>query len=144
MPRAEVTAHIGAPARAVWEYVRWENADVLERAGFFGRVEYGERRAIPGAERTLYTPNGEAVRERLESVEPSEFRYVYRLVDPGPMPLREYVGEVRVVAEGDDRCRITVSSTFTPAGITETAWRERYEELEQALFAYIRTQVEPR
>jgi hypothetical protein len=135
-----VGASFAAPPAQIWELVRWENADVLERAGFFTRVEYADRTARPGAERTMHGSAG-SVRERLERLGPEPFRYTYRIVDPGPLPLRSYVGVVRIEPEGDGS-RLTVRSSFEVAGVSESEWLASYDGMQRALFDYIRAQVE--
>jgi hypothetical protein len=136
----EVRASFTAPPSEVWELVRWENAEVLERAGFFTRVDYADRTARPGAERTMDGSAG-SVRERLERLGPEPFTYTYRIVDAGPLPLRSYVGVVRVEPEGAAGSRLTVRSTFEVAGVTEAEWLASYDGMQRARFEYIRSQV---
>jgi hypothetical protein len=142
MVTAELIARIAAPAAAVWEYVRWERTDVYVEAGFFRRVEYDERRAIVGATRSLHLMDGAAVRERIEAIDARDFHYVYRLIDSGPMPVTDYVGEVRVTPAGPDACCIKVMSRCSPVGITDAEWLRMYTDLETRLFDFIKARCE--
>ncbi|HYC01508.1 MAG TPA: SRPBCC family protein [Candidatus Limnocylindrales bacterium] len=144
MGGARLSQRIGAPAAQVWNLVRWENEAALVESGAFVRVEYDERRAVAGATRALVCADGAAVRERLESVFADEMRYVYRVVEPGPMPLDEYVGEACVEAVDDDSCRLTVSCTFETSGVTDEEWAALYASIQARLFAFLRQKLEAR
>jgi hypothetical protein len=141
---AELVARIAAPAARVWEYVRWERMDVYVEAGFFHRVDYDERRAIVGATRSLYVDDGPPVRERIEAIDERAFHYVYRLIDSGPMPVTDYVGQVRITPAGPDACVIKVGCTFSPVGIDDVEWTQIYLDIQDRLFEFIRSRCEPR
>ena len=142
MVTAELVEHIAAPAAAVWEYVRWERMDVYVEAGFFRGVDYDERRAIVGATRSLQLDDGPPVRERIEAIDARDFHYVYRLIDSGPMPVTDYVGEVRVTPAGPDACCIKVTSRCSPVGISDAEWVRMYTDLETRLFDFIKARCE--
>jgi hypothetical protein len=125
----------------VWEWVRWENMERYVDAGIFARVVYDQRRAIPGATRNLHFPAGPPVRERLESVDERQRRYSYSLIDPGPVPVRDYVGEVRIEPDGDDASWIHVASTCTPVGVSEEEWARTYAAMQEGLFTALRRAV---
>ncbi len=141
MVTAELTIRIAASAATVWEYVRWERMDVYVEAGFFRAVDYDERRAIVGATRSLHLAEGPPVRERIEAID-ADFHYVYRLIDSGPMPVTDYVGEVRVTPAGPDACCIKVASRCSPVGISDAEWVRIYTDLETRLFDFIKARCE--
>ena len=95
MVAAEVVTRFAAPAARIWDFVRWENMEQYVSAGLFARVVYDERRAIVGATRRLFFHDGPPVHERLEIVAASDYHYAYRLIDSGPLPVTDYVGQVR-------------------------------------------------
>src|SRR6185369_12403602 len=138
---AEVVARFEAPAVRVWEYVRWENLEQYVEGGYFSGVVYDERRAVAGATRTLSFPEGPPCRERLEVIDEADHHYVYRLIDSGPMPVMDYVGDVRITPAGPDACCLKVSSTCSPVGIENAEWVKLYTELQTALFEYIAAQL---
>jgi hypothetical protein len=138
MVTAQVTADFDAPAERVWEFVRWENMERYVAAGMFARVVYDERRAIAGATRSLFLHEGPPVRERLETIEADAYHYVYRLIDCGPMPVTDYVGDVRITPTGSCGCRLTVTSTCEPVGVSEAEWVGMYTALQNQLFDHIR------
>ena len=138
MGSARVSERIEAPASEVWNLVRWDNESALIDSGAFARVVYEERRPIAGATRALHPADGAPVRERLTSVDAARLSYVYSVIDPGPMPLQEYVGQACVEPEGERACRLTVSCTFTPRGISDEEWVAIYHAIQQRLIAYLR------
>lgn len=142
MGSAELVARIAAPADKVWQYVRWENMDLYVDAGFFRRVDYDERRALVGATRSLYLDDGPPMRERIEAIEERDFHYVYRIIDSGPMPVTDYVGQVRITPAGPDACAIKVACTFSPVGIDDAEWVRIYLDIQTRLFAFIRSRCE--
>lgn len=141
MVTAEVVARFEVSAERVWEYVRWENMEQYVDGGYFSGVVYDERRAVVGATRSLCFPEGPPVRERLEAIDERDHHYVYRLIDSGPMPVTDYVGEVRITPAGPDACCLKVTATCSPVGIDKAEWLKLYTELQTALFEYIAAQL---
>jgi len=141
MGRAAWCERLDAPASAVWNLVRWDNEAALIESGAFARVEYEERRPLPGATRWLHPHEGPPIRELLETIDGAEMRYSYRLLDPGPMPLRQYVGEVAIDSEDQSHCRLSVACTFETLGISEAQWIEAYEAMQKRLFEFLRGAV---
>ena len=137
MVAAELVRRIAAPAAVVWEYVRWERMDQYVDAGFFRAVEYDERRAVVGATRSLHLADGPPVRERIEAIAEGDFHYIYRLIDSGPLPVTDYVGQVRITPAGPDACVVKVASTCSPVGITEDEWVRMYTEMQTGLLDYV-------
>jgi hypothetical protein len=58
-----------------------------------------------GAVRTIPLPNG-TVRERQESLDPERFAYSYRVLDPSPLAMSDYLAEVRLEPAGAGACKI--------------------------------------
>lgn len=129
------------PAAAVWRYFDWPNLALMQPGGFFADVVYDDQRAIPGAARTIVLGaghgDGTPLREVLESCDVDEMRLRYRIVDPAPMPVEDYRGEVRVLATGDTRCTVQFSSDCTLNGIEAATWRETYRAMQQASLEFI-------
>lgn len=139
---AVVAARIEAPARRVWDFVRWDNIEAMLAGGFFAAVKYDERQPIVGATRAITLADGRTMRERLEAVAEDDFAYSYRIIDTADFPIAEYLGHVRVTAAGPRACSIRFACEFTPLGITAEDWRRIYGEMQAANISYIRAQTE--
>jgi hypothetical protein len=59
---------------------------------------------------------GLAIAERLVAYDPEERTLAYDVVGPTPLPISDYVSTIRVLPEGDGRCRIEWIGRFEPAG----------------------------
>lgn len=142
--RARVEAVIAAPAERVWDIFRWENLDGAAAAGLFAGVDYEERRAVPGAIRTVHLAGGGSVRERLEEVEEGVLGYRYRVVNLENFPLADYLGSVSVEPIGEAASRIIFACEFVPAGISADEWRALYTLMQQDFIAFVRQRLESR
>jgi len=134
-----VAARIAAPAERVRALVAWENGALFERSGFARAVVWEERCAVPGAERTLALADGSALRERFLASDAGGYRYA--LLDPCPLPVRGYVGAVRVTPCGDAACELEVSSRCEPL-VPAAEWRAIYEGAQRALLAAVKAEAE--
>jgi hypothetical protein len=138
MTHAEHVEKIEAAAEAVWPFLQWENLERMKPGGFFEAVDYEERRPVPGAKRRIRLAGGAVLEERLESVDEDAFHLVYRMLDTGPFPIADYLGEVRLSKAGPASCFIRFASTCTPHGLSEEDWRAEYRAMQTANVAYIR------
>lgn len=67
-----------------------------------------------GALRTYHLPGGGAIVERIEEHDPSERRYVYRIIDAGPMPMARYLGLAQLMPAGPGRSILSWSAMADP------------------------------
>ncbi len=139
--RAAHEATLTHPAAAVWRYFHWPNLALMQPAGFFADITYGDQQPNPGATRTVHLGaghgNGAPLREVLESSNPTTMCLRYRIVDPAPMPVENYRGQVRVEPLTASSCVVKFESECTPNGMDVPTWRETYAAMQQASIEFI-------
>jgi len=130
------------PAAAVWRYFHWPNLALMQPGGFFARIDYDEQRPVPGATRTILLGGGHGdgtpLRELLESSDPKRMHLRYRIVDPAPMPVERYRGEVQVRPIDDENCTVNFSCECIPKHMDAATWRETYKAMQQVSIEFIR------
>ncbi len=136
---------VAAPAAAVWPYFDWPNLERMQPGGFFLDIRYDERRSIPGATRSIRlggaNGNGARLNEMLEHCDPQAMQMHYRVIDPAPMPIADYRGEVSVRVVDATHCVVRFACEATLQGIDEQAWRETYRAMQRDSVDFIRRQV---
>jgi len=108
------TVRIAASADAVWAVVG-DLASLVPGGGMLERIDLDGAGA--GAIRTFHLHGGATVVERIESHDPAQRRYAYRVLDAGPLPFADYVGAAAVAADGAETCILTWSADAAPAGV---------------------------
>ena len=100
LPRA-VNCHralrLAVDADAAWALVG-DIGSPVPGGGMIERVEVEGSGA--GAIRTFVLAGGACIVERIEDYDPVLRRYVYRVLDPGPMDFAHYLGVAQVVPAG--------------------------------------------
>jgi Polyketide cyclase / dehydrase and lipid transport len=139
--RAIHEATVPHPAAAVWRYFHWPNLALMQPAGFFADITYGDQQPNPGATRTILLGaghgNGAPLREVLESSDPATVCLRYQIVDPAPMPVENYRGQVRVEPLTAASCVVEFESECTPKGMDDATWRETYAAMQHASMEFI-------
>ena len=139
--RASYEATLAHPAAAVWRYFDWPNLELMRTGGFFAEIEYGEREPISGATRLIRLGsgpgNGGAIREVLELSDSTTMQLRYRILDPSPMPIEQYRGEVRVRPTDASNCIVQFSSECVLNGIDTPSWRETYSAMQRANIDFV-------
>ena len=121
-----MTVDLASPVEAVWSVVGnfnglpdwhpWVKESVLEPAA--GGV--GRRVTIDGG-----AAGKRELTERLASYDGSRREYAYTIVG-GPTPRRDYVGRLRVVPNGPEKCVVEFHGRFRAApGVTDDEATER-------------------
>lgn len=121
-----MSVELGRPAETVWGVVGnfnglpdwhpWVTASVLE--------------PLPGGVGRRVTIDGGAggrreLRERLVSHDYSQREYAYAII-AGPTPRRDYVGQLRVLPKGAERCVVEFNARYLAApGVTDAEATER-------------------
>ena len=72
-----------------------------------------------GTERTLTLSDGGEIIEKLEDYNPEDKMLKYSIVN-SPLPVENYVSTMKVLAMGDDQCKVEWMSTFDAKGASET------------------------
>ncbi len=126
MAHSKVADEIAAAAEEVWKFFGWRIEDerlrqLTEMSALPGAVNWSGDQ--PGATRTITTADGDQLVERLEALDETDFRYSYRIIEAGPLPVSGYLGHVEVTATGPDSCTIVLSADFN---------EEPYEAMHQA------------
>ena len=126
MAHSELKDEIAATVEEVWKFFGWRMEDERLRqltamGALPGTVSWSGDH--PGATRTILTADGDQVVERLEALDEANFRYSYRIIEAGPLPVSGYLGQVEMTAAGPDACTIVFSAEFN---------EEPYEAMHQA------------
>lgn len=112
MPSVSDSISIEAPADVTWSLLR-EFDGLADWLPFVVacEIEGGGPPNEVGVVRRLTDDSGGTLRERLLEHSDDERYYRYAILE-GPLPVRDYVGEARVTADGDDRSILTWTSTW--------------------------------
>jgi carbon monoxide dehydrogenase subunit G len=122
--RCSESVRIAASADAVWAVVG-DLASLVPGGGMVERADVEGEGA--GAIRTFHLPGGAQVVERIESHDPPQRRYTYRIVDSGPLPFTDYVGAAEVTVDGPRLCLLSWSAEFAAEGKNGAALRAMVE-----------------
>ena len=106
MGKAHVVRRFNVPAETLWSYLSWRGMEKLAGGGFFKRVVFEGEGAEVGATKWIHLPEGPPIRERLEWLDAAGYAYGYRVVDSGPLPITDYVGELRITPCGPAACDV--------------------------------------
>ena len=115
MAHSEVGDEIAATVEEVWKFFGWRIEDkrlqqLTEMEALPGTVSWSGDQL--GATRTIATADGGQLVERLEALDEANFRYSYRIIDSGPLPVSGYLGQVEMTATGPDSCTLVFSADF--------------------------------
>ncbi len=116
MAEVKVSDQIAASATSVWALIR-DFGDLSKWAAGIESCEVSGEGI--GAVRTLGLPGGGTLKERLEAFDEEARSFSYSMVEPIPLPLKNYLATVTLSEEGPDRCGIEWSSSFEPSGASE-------------------------
>jgi hypothetical protein len=140
MASAEIAKRIEAPADRVWAILA--GRDMIELiTGLYGeQVEY--EGLGKGAVLTTTLKDGRGViKERIEHLDDDERCLKYRVIDVGPFPYANYLGEIRVTLSGPNACNVSFQSTYVPVGMSEenstAVWLETNRNMLERLNEYV-------
>jgi hypothetical protein len=130
MAKISMSSRINIPAEQLWKVIGGFNA----LPAWHPAVEKSEvEGAGTGSVRKLRIAGGGEVVERLEHVGESEMVYVYSILN-SPLPVANYVAELRVRDNKDGTSTVEWSSNFMPAGVPETDALKAIQGIYQAGF----------
>lgn len=134
MAKITMSSKVNVPAARLWEVVGGFNA----LPTWHPAVETSELEGDgKGSLRKVRIVGGGEVVERLESLNETERVYAYSIVN-GPLPVANYVSELRVKDNRDGTSTLEWSSTFSPVGVPETEALKVIEGIYQAGFDNLR------
>lgn len=120
MTQVEIVERIEAPAEQVWDCYLGSRAEELA-IGIYAESVSTEGQGA-GAVRTSVLLGGTGtIRERIETFDPETFSCSYRVIDRGPLPFADYLGQIRITPEGVHACVLKLQAHFTPVGMSEQA-----------------------
>lgn len=128
MTDVKVSESVAAPAERVWELLG-DFGGVAKWGGAMLESCTVEGTGI-GAVRTIGLAGGGSIRERCEGYDEGGRTLAYGIVDPSPLPLRDYHSVCRVVPTGGAACRVDWEGRFEPAGVPE----EQAQSLVRAVY----------
>jgi Polyketide cyclase / dehydrase and lipid transport len=109
MPHVQATIKLPVRAEVLWKQVG-SFQGIGEWHPMLAKVEgQGEQ---PDAIRTAEAQDGQKQVERLQEINPEQHFYRYAIVST-PMPVRDYVAELRVRNDGGNASTVEWSSDFT-------------------------------
>ncbi len=108
MTKIVETAHIGEPAGEVWEHVGRFSAIGDWHAMVAKVTSEGDE---VGSVRRIETTDGATSIERLIEISSAPFFYRYS-IEASPLPVRDYVGELRVDDNGDGTSTVVWAADF--------------------------------
>ena len=107
------TINIDAPASNVWDIVKdFEGLDTWHPMFSDDVIKSGANNQV-GAVRTLTVQDGPSFDEQLMVWDDQERHYTYRVIDPNPLPLKNYTSTMKVMQ-------------LAP-GVTNVTWTSSYE-----------------
>jgi hypothetical protein len=98
-------------ADALWAVVG-DLGSLVPAGGMVERIEL--EGAGAGAVRTFHLPGGPRIVERIEDHDPALRRYVYRILDSGPLPIANYLGVAQVAPAGPGAAILSWSAMADP------------------------------
>ncbi len=115
MAHSEVADEIDAAVEEVWRFFGWRTEDkqlqqLTKMEILPGSISWSGDQL--GATRIISMADGDQLVERLETLDEANFRYSYRIIDSGPMPVSGYLGHVEMTATGPDSCTLVFSADF--------------------------------
>ncbi len=113
MTHVQVQGEIGASADAVWAVVG-DFGGLVTALGGAAELEgdgIGQLRTIKFGSR--------AVVERLDELDHDAKRITYVILQPGPLPVRDYRATMELASSGDASSTLTWFSDFEPEGASE-------------------------
>jgi hypothetical protein len=128
MAKITMSTKVNVPAGKLWGMVGVFNGMPAWHPG----VEKSEVEGSgKGSLRKLRITGGGEVVERLESLDETEKVYAYSIVD-GPLPVADYISQLRVKDNRDGTSTLEWSCDFLPAGVPETEAVKIIEGIYQA------------
>jgi mxaD protein len=128
MPKVTMSTPVAMNADALWQAIG-SFAAIGDWHPMVEKVDsQGEQK---GSVRTLQLIGGAKLVERLEEVSPTERLYRYSIVE-SPLPVSNYVAEIRVKDKGDGSSLVEWSSDFTVNTRNENDVVKTFQEVYQA------------
>ena len=125
MAEVLVTEDLPVPARKVWELVR-DFGGIRKWVGDMVQSLELEGEGV-GAIRTITLPGDTKLYEQLKALDEEERSFTYAIIRESPLPVADYLAKFKLVETGQDSCRIEWSSTFEPAGISDSGAKSMIE-----------------
>jgi mxaD protein len=128
MPKVTMSTPVAMNADALWQAIG-SFAAIGDWHPMVEKVESeGEQK---GSTRTLQLIGGAKLVERLQEISPSERLYRYS-IESSPLPVNNYVSEIRVKDNGDGSSTVEWSSDFNVTGANETDVVKTFQDVYQA------------
>ena len=139
MAKVHVQDSFNAPADAVWSYFR-DFGGVMKWAGPMVKSCTLEGEGV-GAVRTIALAQGNPLRERLVQFDDEARSFSYAIIGACDLPIQDYVGTVKIKADGASRSSIDWIGTFDPKGAPEAAAKQIVEGIYQGGIAAVKALV---
>ncbi|HTP96939.1 MAG TPA: SRPBCC family protein [Burkholderiales bacterium] len=116
MAKVKMETKLAASPEILWRTIGAFNALPAWHPAVAKSESTGETK---GSTRTLSLAGGGEIVEKLEAVSPTERLYKYSIVS-GPLPVADYLAEIRVIDNQDGTSTVEWSSQFEPKNATES------------------------
>jgi Polyketide cyclase / dehydrase and lipid transport len=101
------------PADKVWNYLRDFDALPKWHPAFASDMIISGENNVVGVFRTLTIKDGPSFDEELLTMDNDARVFSYRVIDPSPLPLEEYLSTFKVVSTGPKSSAVQWSSAYT-------------------------------
>jgi len=139
MAKVHVRDSFNVPAEKVWSLFR-DFGGISKWAGAMVKSCTVEGEGI-GAVRTLSLAQGNPIRERLVQFDDADRSFSYAIIGTSDLPVDDYVGSVKIRAEGVSRATIDWIGTFDPKGAPEADAQRIVEGIYRGGIAAIKAAV---
>jgi carbon monoxide dehydrogenase subunit G len=116
-----ISERIDHPIEVVWPLLS-------DFGGISAYMQGVEVRAVEGSGvgAVRLIPQGDAmIRERLESFDADRRTFSYHVLDPSPLDMSHYVGEVALHSDGPGACRIEWRGSFAAGSASDPEQRKK-------------------
>jgi mxaD protein len=127
------------PVDAVWSYFR-DFGGLMKWGGSMVKSCTVEGEGV-GAVRTLSLAQGNPLRERLVQFDDADRSFSYAIIGPRDLPVDDYVGSVKLRADGPKRTAIDWIGTFDARGAPEADAKRIVEGIYRGAIAALKKQL---
>ena len=109
-----------------------------------GEPDFESEGEGPGMIRTIRVGETTRVREQLKECDAEERAIHYTIVEGSPLPVRDYLATMKVVALKEGGSRLEWSSTWDPEGVSEEQAQATIRGVYEVVLHAMKTKVEKR
>jgi len=140
MGRIRLDGKFEVSAEALWDVV----SDFGNVFWLPGDPDFESEGEGPGMIRTIRVGKATPVREQLKECDAEERAIHYTIVEGSPLPVRDYLATMKVVALKEGGSRLEWSSTWDPEGVSEEQAQATIKGVYEVVLHAMKAKVEKR